>query len=388
MARYLFLTWNGAGNQPPAVGIARALTSRGHDVTFAGYESQRAFFRGRGFRFVLLERSSAAWRDEPRERMFAVKVEAAWASSAHLDDVLELLSREDWDVVVVDCLMFGALAAVENTRVPTAVLVHSAPGALMPPGGQFEALLHEPVNRVRREAGRPAIRTMWEAWARFPTFCTSIPELDPLATQVPHSFQYVGPVFEDVAPLGWQSPWEPSDRRPLVLVSFSTGPYWDQSSRIERTLKALAHGRCRVLVTTGMANFAAASAPSNAVIVKRLPHLVVLPNVTITVTHAGHGTVAASLVHGVPLVCLPNAAADQPSLAAQIEALGAGQALDGENAAPVEIAAAVDQVLANASYTTKARLLAGAIADAPGAPAVVSDLERLAAAGRCNALRA
>src|SRR5271157_1281454 len=116
MARYLFLTWNGAGNQPPAIGIAQALTRGGHDVTFAGYENQRAFFVGRGFRFVLLEQTSAAWRDEPPERMFSVKVEAAWASSSHLNDVHELLRREDWDAVVVDCLMFGALAAIENAR--------------------------------------------------------------------------------------------------------------------------------------------------------------------------------------------------------------------------------------------------------------------------------
>lgn len=41
MARYLFLTWDGAGNQPPAVGVAQALRERGHNVVFAGYESQR-----------------------------------------------------------------------------------------------------------------------------------------------------------------------------------------------------------------------------------------------------------------------------------------------------------------------------------------------------------
>src|SRR5215831_12881254 len=65
MARFLFLSWNGAGNQPPAVGIAQALAKRGHAVTFAGYENQRGYFTTRGFRFVLLERASAAWRDEP-----------------------------------------------------------------------------------------------------------------------------------------------------------------------------------------------------------------------------------------------------------------------------------------------------------------------------------
>ncbi len=41
MARYLFLTWDGAGNQPPAIGIAQARRERVHSVMFAGYGSQR-----------------------------------------------------------------------------------------------------------------------------------------------------------------------------------------------------------------------------------------------------------------------------------------------------------------------------------------------------------
>ncbi len=76
MSRFLFLTWNGAGNQPPAIAIAQALEKRGHEITFSGYEKQRSYFTGRGFHFVLLERSSAKWRDESRDRMFGVKLGA------------------------------------------------------------------------------------------------------------------------------------------------------------------------------------------------------------------------------------------------------------------------------------------------------------------------
>ena len=37
MARVLFVTWGGGGNQPPAIGIAQELRDRGHKVVFAGY---------------------------------------------------------------------------------------------------------------------------------------------------------------------------------------------------------------------------------------------------------------------------------------------------------------------------------------------------------------
>lgn len=378
MARVALLTWDGAGNQPPAVGVAQALTDRGHDVVLAGYAGQRDYFRVRGLRFVELRHASTAWRDVPPSGMFEVKLHTAWAAAEHLRDVPALLADLRPDVLIVDCLMFGALAALETAGVPTLVLVHSAPGALLPPGGPFEARLLSNVNRVRAQAQRPALAELWAAWMPFPTFCTSIRELDPLAAEVPPSFDYAGPIFERVALDGWLSPWPPGDERPLVLMSFSTGPYWDQRSRIERTLSALAERPYRVLVTSAKTDVSGITVPSNAVLMTELPHAHVLPQAALTVTHAGHGTVAASLLHGVPLVCLPNPAADQPALAARVQALGAGRALDGETASAAQIAAAVGEVLADTSYASRARSLGRAIAVAPGPAAVVDRLERLA----------
>lgn len=377
MARYAFLTWSGAGNQPPAVGIAQALVDRGHEVAFAGYSSQREYFTARGFRFVLLERSSAAWQELPPPGMFAVKLCSAWAAAEHLLDVPNLLANERPDALLVDCLMFGALAALEGAGVPTMVLVHSAPGALLPPGGVFELRLLDSVNQVRAEAGRPPVKTLWAAWEKFSTICTSVRALDPLAACAPPSFDYIGPVFERVAPCGWRAPWHLRDRRPLVLVSFSTGPYWDQRSRIVRTISALAGRPYRVFVTPGMADVSTIAVPSNTVLAGEFPHARVLPDTAVTVTHAGHGTVSASLLHGVPLVCLPNPTADQPALAAQVAALGAGRSLDGETATPEDIAAAVDEVLTDRSYASRASALASMIATMRGPQAAADRLEQL-----------
>lgn len=377
MARYAFLTWNGAGNQPPAVGIAQALIDRGHGVLFAGYSSQREYFTARGFRFVELQCASAAWQELLPPDMFGVKLRSAWAAAEHLVDVPKLLADEGPDALIVDCLMFGALVALESAGMPTMILVHSAPGALLPPGGPFEAGLIDAVNRVRAEAGRPPLKHLWAAWELFSTVCTSVRELDPLAARIPPSFDYIGPIFERVAPCGWESPWPLDDPRPLILVSFSTGPYWDQRSRIERTLSALGERPYRVLVTSGRTDVSRIAVPTNAALVKELPHGRVLPHAAVTVTHAGHGTVAASLLHGVPLVCLSNPVADQPALATQVEVLGAGRSLDGETAAPEEIAAAVTEVLTDRRYASRARTLASTIARARGPAAAVDRLEQL-----------
>jgi UDP:flavonoid glycosyltransferase YjiC (YdhE family) len=378
MARFLFLTWNGAGNQPPAVAIANALKDRGHKITFAGYENQKDYFEERDFHFVLLERSARKWRDENRELMFAVKSEAVWASSDHLDDVPQLMARERCDAVVVDCLMFGALAAAEKFKLPAATLVHSAPGALMPPNGQFETLLLHAVNQVRMQAGLAAVKTLWQAWAQFPALSNSIRQLDPLASQAPPSFHYFGPMLSDRVSLSeGKAPWLRADDRPLVLVSFSTGPYWDQTSRVLRTLEALSRCNCRAIITAGPVEIDPNIVPDKAVVVSRAPHDEILPMAALTITHAGHGTVITSLKYGVPLLCLPNPVADQPILASQVEAIGCGLSLDGDNATPAEIKAAVDRLLNDRSFTANARTLAETISHSPGVAAAASQLETL-----------
>lgn len=377
MARFVFPTWYGAGNQVPAIGLAQELAARGHEVCFAGYRSQRARLEAHGFEFTLLRRADAGYRaDEPPERVMAALLDGVWACPEHLADVADLLAGR-CDALVVDCMMFGVLAAIETTRMPTAVLVHSAPGALLPPGGAGEALMLGPVNEVRRAAGRPPVANLWQAWAPFLTVCASIPDLDP--QPAPPPLRYVGPVFERTAPSGWRSPWRADDTRPLVVASFSTGPAWDQTSRIARTLDALADtARYRVLALTSQADVGGLRAPENAVLLPYLPHAEVLPEAAVTVTHAGHGTVAAALAHGVPLVALPNPAADQPALAARVAELGAGLALDGESATVPDIADAVAAVLGDGSHRAAAAKLAETIAATPGAAGAADLVERLA----------
>ena len=345
MARYAFLTWDGAGNQGPAIGLAQAFLARGHDVVFAGYETQRARFEGRGFRFRVLERADAALHTALASgpKLQAV-TRGIWSCPEQAEDARVLLAEEDCDGVVVDCLMLGALSALDRSR--TAVLVHSAPGALAPPRGPLDELLGTNV---------------WSLWSRFPCVCTSIRELDPLSTQAPWAFHYVGPIFERELPSRWKPPWGRGDQRPLILVSFTTGTEWDQRSRIERTLAALADCPYRVLVTSNSTDVSDLYVPDNAAVIDYVPHYDVMPFVSVTVTHAGHGTLAMALSHGVPIVALPNPGADQPALAAQVARLGAGRVLDGETAGPVAIGSAIATVLGDSSYRLAARRLADVI---------------------------
>lgn len=379
--RFLFTTWFGAGNQVPTIGLAQELVARGHEVCVAGYASQRSRFESLGLEFVVLERAENTYRtDAPPEQVMAELVRGVWASHEQALDMRELLGRQPYDVVVADCMMFGALAALEQAAVPAAVLVHSAPGALMPPAGPGEAFVLGPVNELRTAIGCAPVDDLWSAWAPFPTLCASIPDLDPLATEVPASFRYVGPLYERTPASIARLPWPSDDPRPLVMASFSTGYAWDQRSRLDRTLDALADAtRYRVLALTAMIDVTGLTASENADVRISVPHARVLPDVAVTVTHAGHGTLAASLAHGVPVVALPNPAADQPALAVRVAELGAGIALDGETATPAGIRDAVDTMLTSGTYHAAARKLGDAIGGAPGVSSAADQVEGLSA---------
>ena len=52
MSNFLFVTWDGGGNVPPALGIAAELQQRGHRVRVMGHPVQHAEVKGMGLDFT------------------------------------------------------------------------------------------------------------------------------------------------------------------------------------------------------------------------------------------------------------------------------------------------------------------------------------------------
>ncbi len=379
MSRFTFVTWDGGGNLPPAVGIAQELMARGHEVRFLGYLSQRAAIEARGLAFSALPRSGNF--DPYGERVPELRLPAiirnVWACPEHLSDIPDALAAHPADVLVVDFLMQGALAQARRTDIPVAVLAHSSvAGIVPPPDSPMGSARLAAANGFRATIGLPRMERLNDGWDGLPTIVTTILELDPAAENAPKTVHYVGPVAERMPQSRWDSPWAPNDGRPLVLVSFSTTRLWDPAGRIRNTLAALASEPVRVLMIAGV-NSLPPNLPDNVTVRPFVPHEEVLPGVSATVTHCGHGTVTASLAHGVPIAGLPYPAADQPFLAARIQALGAGLAMDGESS-PAIIKSAVRDLLDGPSFREAAAQLGRAIRAAPGAAGAADVLELLA----------
>ena len=90
------------------------------------------------------------------------------------------------------------------------------------------------------------------------------------------------------------------------------------------------------------------------------------------------GTVTEALAHGVPLVVAP-IRHDQPAVAAQVAAAGAGITVSFSSASAAELTRAVTAVLTEPAYRAAAQRVAESFATAGGGAAAVAELAALAA---------
>lgn len=116
--------------------------------------------------------------------------------------------------------------------------------------------------------------------------------------------------------------------------------------------------------------------PSHVHIARYIPQSDLLPRCAAVVSHGGSGTLLGALAHGIPQVCLPQAA-DQFRNAEACAAAGAGIALIGSNVSTGGVEAAVRRVLNDPNLRRNAERLAAEIAGMPALDDAVTALERL-----------
>jgi MGT family glycosyltransferase len=294
-------------------------------------------------------------------------------------DLESELAREPADAVVVDFMLWGALASAERSGIPTAAFVHTLYQVNRQGGngGVWDEQDLAITNQTRRSMGLVPITTGGGLWDAVELVLVLVPKaFDRPAPNLPDNVRYVGPVLDQVPNrTAWDLPWPAHHPDPLVLVSFST-TYMAQEVVLQRALVALAGLQVRGLVTTGPSVDPTALIPSvNTVVRAHMDHQTVLPHTAVVVTHAGLGTVMAALTHGVPLLCLPMGR-DQGANSEHVEACGAGRTIS-RDATAEELRTALRDVLQSPRYGQRARRMAGIIKREADGSTVVPLLEGL-----------
>jgi len=347
MAEILFVTWDGGGNVPPAVGIADELRRRGHGVRFVGHAAQRVSLEAQG---LDVEPSSHARPFSGLDDNNPLTLVRTFADRGLGRDVLDALDRRPADVVVVDCMLFGVMEALRGRGTPYVVLEHLYDAYFRGPWMKGPMGLGMRLLRRRPAASLAAARD---------TVVASLPALDPAGSRPRSDVSYVGPVVT-------HSPHE--EGAPAVLVSLSTFRFPGMAECLQRLLDATAGLDARVVVTTGPAVDPASLRPAaNQEVHRFVPHADVMPQMSLVVGHGGHGTTMQALAHDLPLVVMPmHPMLDQPMVGRSVEEAGAGRVVS-KKATVDELATVIAGLLADGPHREAAARLGAAIRAMPGA---------------------
>ena len=372
MKRFQFVTWAGGGNLYPAVGIGVELAKRGHSISFLGEESQRSRIEGAGIAFTPYARMPGGRFEPPGpEDRLGHLIDDVWLNTDLGDDVIAELEERRPNIVIVDCMLVGVLARSAEFGVPTAVLVHGLFQSVLP----MRDFLVSFGNQRRVESARPSLAVEDLKWENKDlVVVTSIHELDGVTADPAPNVRYVGPVLPPASSSRWPLPWD-DDGTPLVLASLSTMPGQGDPVLAQRILDALGTVSVHVVMTTGALPPETLTAPPNAVVCSFAPHQDILPRCDVMITHGGHGSVMGALAKGVPLVCIPGSAADQPIVAGRVEQVGAGRTITA-NDVPEELPDAVRKVTTDDAYRHAAQHLQKIIALNDGPLGGASVIER------------
>ena len=394
MSRFLFVVPPLFGHANAASAVAGALAGRGHEVAWCGPET---FFRpllGPGA--TVFPTGARIYREQAEHGLASVM--SVWQeyilpqARFTLPAADQAVRAYQPDLLVADQhALAGALTARQH-GLRWATLIAQALELTEPlravPG--CTGWVHDQMAALCRATGDPACAGIGdrdhEAFAtdlRFSPHLVIAFTTEALTGEqdFPDHFALVGPAL---GPRPAQAPWDQWDRldpgRRKLLVTVGTLATGIASGFYRRVADAVAPLRAQLQAIVVGPPEALPDPPENVLVTRYVPMLELLPEMDAVISHGGMNTVCEALAYGIPLIIAP-IRHDQPVMASQVTAAGAGIRVRFSRAGPSELRRAVLAVLSDPAYRAAAGRIRDSFASAGGALAAAARLERLAAAG-------
>ena len=375
MARVLWACWDGGGNLNPSLGIAGQLEDRGHDVAFVGRPEMVDRVRAAGLAATAL---TEARTDLDRYSFHPLATVFGFTSSPAVgEELVERVSQEQPDVVVIDAMFSSALNVAPRFSVPTAVMLHTFFDRLY--DGWVANFTMQSESRQR--AGFDPLPALDELWGeRNVLHVNTLAAFDGVPATTWSNVVHGAPVLtSESRAVPIDLPWEADDPTPLVLLSFSTVPEQRNPESLQRALDALGGLPVHVVGTTGgIVDPAELTTPANAHLVPFADHESLMARSSLVVGHGGHGTTMRALRRGLPIVGMPARGADQAPITRLIEDWGVGIALPGD-ADATQIREAATTVLGTSGFRDEAHRRSLAFVGLDGASLASDTVESLIA---------
>ncbi|WP_406298690.1 glycosyltransferase [Embleya sp. NBC_00888] len=385
--RFMFVVPPFTGHVNPTVAVAAALAERGHDAVWCGPPEildllpvgARLFATGEAPDQVGgYARLHSNWQRLRGVAALRFLVEETLVPLAHamLPGVTAAVAAYRPDVVVADQQTFAGAFAAVRAGVPWATSATTSAEFTRPLLGfpKVADWVRTRIAGAAIAAGVPA-----DCDPRFSArlvLVFSTPELVGLTEPAPAHHCYVGPAFGP-RPAAVDFPWDRLDPgRHRVLVSLGTLNREAGARFYPAVVSATRPLADRLQVILAAPERLAGEPAEHVLIREFVPQLDLLPHLDAVVTHGGHNTVCEALAFGLPLVLAP-IRDDQPIVARQVVAAGAGVRVRFGRAHVPEIHAAVTDVLDRPDLRAGAHRVRASFAAAGGAHAAADRLEKL-----------
>ena len=232
------------------------------------------------------------------------------------------------------------------------------------------------LNDARATQGLAAVDHVLELFDRARRFLIAMSAAFDFSADLPENVRYIGPLLDNASwSRPWIAPWAAGPSRPRVLVSLSTTNQ-DQADALQRAVNAVAQAGMDGVATVGPAlEGTTFDAPTSVTLLSSAPHDAVMSEVSLVVTHGGHGTVSRALWHGLPLLVMPMGR-DQNDIALRVEAHGAGLVLP-RDASEAELVSALGRLAKEPQFGVAARRLGEAIAADIKSERLVGEIEEM-----------
>ncbi|WP_432989378.1 glycosyltransferase [Dactylosporangium sp. CA-233914] len=388
MSRFLFVVLPLAGHINAPLAVSDALLAVGHEVAWCGPESYLrplvgpdAVVHPTGSRFYPEQdgHGPAALRHVwdsylvPMARFTLPAVERAVAACQP-------------DVLVADQHAFAGGLVARRHGLRWATLAPSALELTRRPGDapEVDAFVRSHLALLREKAGLPLGHDVDVLFSPHLVIAFTTAALTG-AARVPDTCVLVGPALgRGPAYEGFAWDWlDPHRQHVLITV----GTLADSVARdfFATAVRALADLGERLQAVLVAPADAVPDPPEHILVAARVPTLRMMPQLHAVVSHGGMGIVGEALAGGVPLVIAP-IRYDQPTVADQVAAAGAGVRVPFIGLTAEHLRTAVTTVLDDPVYRAGARRVGDSFAAAGGAAAAAAHLEQLAISPMWTAL--